>query len=90
MFSEGGIKAEATRVSTRTSSMPGRSSFLAASSFSTSVFSASVPESLPASIRASRVALSLLLAETAAFALAAASGKIPSFLFTAVRALLTF
>jgi hypothetical protein len=34
--------------------------------------------------------MSLLLAEAAAFALAAASGKIPAFLFTAVRALLTF
>jgi hypothetical protein len=32
----------------------------------------------------------LLLAETAAFALAAASGKIPAFLMTTVRALLTF
>jgi hypothetical protein len=85
MFSEGGIKAEAARVSARASSVPGRSSFLAASSFS-----ASLPASLPASIRASRVAISLLLAEAAAFALAAASGKIPAFLFTAVRALLTF
>lgn len=81
MFSEGGIKAEAARVSARASSVPGRSSFLAASSFSAS---------LPASIRPSRVAISLLLAEAAAFALAAASGKIPAFLFTAVRALLTF
>jgi hypothetical protein len=85
MFSEGGIKAEATRVSTRTSSVPGRSSLFAASSFS-----ASLPASLPASIRTSRVVMSLLLAEAAAFALAAASGKIPAFLFTAVRALLTF
>jgi len=49
-----------------------------------------VTASLPASIRASRVVMSLLLAEAAAFALAAASGKIPAFLFTAVRALLTF
>jgi hypothetical protein len=32
----------------------------------------------------------LLLAETAAFVLVAASGKIPVFLFTAIRALLTF
>ena len=85
MFSEGGIKAEATRVSTRTSSVPGRSSFLAAPSFS-----ASLPASRPASIRTSRVVMSLLLAEAAAFALAAASGKIPAFLFIAVRALLTF
>ena len=85
MFSEGGIKAETASVSTHTSSVPGRSSFLAESSFS-----ASLPASLPASIRSSRVAISLLLVETAAFALAAASGKIPAFLFTAVRALLTF
>jgi hypothetical protein len=85
MFSEGGIKAEAARASTRASSVPGRSAFLAASSFS-----AAFPASIPASVRASRVALSLLLVETAAFALAAASGKIPAFLFTAVRALLTF
>jgi hypothetical protein len=85
MFSEGGIEAEAARVSTRESSVAGRSSTLAASSFS-----ASLPASLPASLRASRVAISLLLAEAAAFALATASGKIPAFLFTAVRALLTF
>jgi len=39
---------------------------------------------------ASRVVVPLLLAEAAAFALAAGSGKIPAFLFTAVRALLTF
>jgi hypothetical protein len=39
---------------------------------------------------ASSLAFSLLLAEVAAFALAAASDKIPAFLFTAVRALLTF
>ena len=41
-------------------------------------------------IPASRVVVPLLLAEAAAFALAAGSGKIPAFLFTAVRALLTF
>jgi hypothetical protein len=85
MFSEGGIKAEAASVSTRMSSAPGCSSTLAASSFS-----ASLPASLPASICVSRVAISLLLTEAAAFALASASGKIPAFLFTAVRALLTF
>jgi hypothetical protein len=85
MFTEGGIKAEAARASTRASSLPGRASYLAGTSLS-----AALPASLPASVRASRVALSLLLAETAAFALAAASGKIPAFLFTAVRALLTF
>ncbi|MFI5197638.1 MAG: hypothetical protein ACHQJD_03375 [Thermoanaerobaculia bacterium] len=85
MFSEGGIEAEAARVSTLKSSAPGRSS-----SFTASSFSASLPASFPASFRPSRVAISLLLAEAAAFALAAASGKIPAFLFTAVRALLTF
>ncbi len=90
MFSEGGIKAEAARVSARASSLPGGSSFPVASAFSASDFSVSVPASPPASIHASRIALSLLLAEAAAFALAAASGKIPAFLFTAVRALLTF
>ncbi|MDL2718724.1 MAG: hypothetical protein PT977_13310 [Acidobacteriota bacterium] len=48
--------------------------------------------SLPllASIPASRIVVPLLLAEAAAFALAAGSSKIPGFLFTAVRALLTF
>jgi len=46
--------------------------------------------SLPASISASRAIVPLLLAGAAAFGLAAASGKIPVFLFTAVRALLTF
>jgi hypothetical protein len=46
--------------------------------------------SFPAWIPASRVVVPLLLAETAAFALGAASGKIPVFLFTAIRALLTF
>ncbi len=39
---------------------------------------------------ATRAVLPLLIAEAAAFALVAASGKIPEFLFTAVRALLTF
>jgi hypothetical protein len=46
--------------------------------------------SLPAWIPASRVVVPLLLAETAAFAVGAASDKIPAFLFTAIRALLTF
>jgi len=46
--------------------------------------------SLPASISATRAIVPLLLAGAAAFGLAAASGKIPVFLFTAVRALLTF
>jgi hypothetical protein len=90
MFSEGEVEAEAAHVSARAPSVSGSSSFPVASSFSASAFSSSVPASLPASIGASRVALSLLLAEAAAFALAAASGKIPAFLFTAVRALLTF
>jgi hypothetical protein len=45
---------------------------------------------LVSSMRASRAIVPLLLAEAAAFALASASGKIPAFLFTAVRALLTF
>jgi hypothetical protein len=54
-----------------------RATFQAASSF-------------PAWISASRIVAPLLLAETAAFAVGAASGKIPMFLFTAIRALLTF
>jgi len=90
MFSEGGILGEAARVSANTTSESGRNSSPAASSSSESAFSASVSASLPASIDASRAILPLLLAEAAAFGLAAASGKIPSFLFTAVRALLTF
>jgi hypothetical protein len=90
MFSEGGIEADAVRVSMRASSGPARTSLPGAPSSSESAFSASVVSSFPASIRAPRVALWLLLAEAAAFALAAASGKIPAFLFTAVRALLTF
>ncbi|MFI5118819.1 MAG: hypothetical protein ACHQM4_00310 [Thermoanaerobaculia bacterium] len=60
------------------------------SASSRSAFPASVVASLPASIRAPRAATWLLLAEAGAFALAAASGKIPAFLFMAVRALLTF
>ena len=46
--------------------------------------------SLPVWIPVSRVVVPILLAETAAFALSAASGKIPMFLFTAIRVLLTF
>ncbi|MEO8586976.1 MAG: hypothetical protein ABI584_12510 [Acidobacteriota bacterium] len=46
--------------------------------------------SIPAFIPAARIVVPLLLAEAAAFALAAGSSKIPAFLFTAVRALLTF
>jgi hypothetical protein len=79
MFSEGGIKAEAARVSARVGSLPLHSSF-----------HASFPTPLVSSMRASRAIVPLLLAEAAAFALAAGSGKIPAFLFTAVRALLTF
>lgn len=90
MFSEGEIEASAARVSARESSVSGSSSLPVASSFSATDFSASVPDSPPSSIHATRVALPLLLAEAAAFALATASGKIPAFLFTAVRALLTF
>lgn len=90
MFREGGIKAEAVGVSTRPSSELGRSSFLDPTSLPESRLSASVTAPFPASIRVSPVTLFLLVAETAAFALAAASGKIPSFLFTAIRALLTF
>lgn len=82
MFSERGIKAVAARLSTRASSLPMRSSSLPAFLPAAS--------SLPASLRASRVVVPLLLAETAAFALAAASGKIPAFLITTVRVLLTF
>lgn len=90
MFSEGGFKAVAARVSARASSVPERTSALSTSSLPASAFSESLPQALPVSVHASRIALSLLLAEAAAFALAAASGKIPAFLFTAVRALLTF
>jgi hypothetical protein len=90
MFSEGGFEANAARVSAPAPSTSGSASIRVAASPAASGFSGSVPALSPASIRASRVALSLLLAEAAAFALAAASGKIPAFLFTAVRALLTF
>ena len=82
MFSESGVKAVAARWSTRASSLPVHSSSLRASLPATS--------SLSASLRALGVVAPLLLAETAAFALAAASGKIPAFLMTTVRALLTF
>ena len=52
--------------------------------------SSPVASSLPASVRASHIVVPLLLVETAAFVLCAASDKIPAFLFTAIRALLTF
>ena len=80
MFSEGGIKAVTARASARIATVPLRSSF----------FQASLPASLVSSIRSSRLIVPLLVAEAAAFALASGSGKIPAFLFTAVRALLTF
>jgi hypothetical protein len=79
MFSEGGIKAVTARASARVASLPRRSSF-----------HTSLPASLVSSTRASSAIVPLLLAEAAAFALASGSGKIPAFLFTAVRALLTF
>ncbi len=80
MFSEGGIKAVTARALVRVASLPLRSSFS----------QASLPAALGSSIRASRLILPLLVAEAAAFALVSGSGKIPAFLFTAVRALLTF
>ena len=79
MISEGGIKAVTALVSGRVASLPLRSPF-----------HESLPAVLVSSVRASRVLVPLLLAEAAAFALTSASGKIPAFLFTAVRALLTF
>jgi hypothetical protein len=79
MFSEGGIKAVTARASARVGSLPLRSSF-----------HAPLLAVLVSPMRASRAIVPLLLAEAAAFALASGSGKIPAFLFTAVRALLTF
>ena len=79
MFSEGGIKGVTARASARVASPPLSSSLHAA-----------LPAPLVSSMRASRAIVPLLLAEAAAFALASGSGKIPAFLFTAVRALLTF
>ena len=79
MFSEGGIKAVTARASARVASLPLRS-FLHVSD----------PAPLVSSLPASRAIVPLLLAEAAVFALASGSGKIPAFLFTAVRALLTF
>ncbi len=78
MFSEGGIKAVTGSASARVASLPRRSSH------------SPFPAVSVSSNRASRVIVPLLLAEAAAFALASGSGKIPEFLFTAVRALLTF
>jgi len=49
-----------------------------------------LPAPIVSTLRASRAVVPLLLAEAAAFALASGSGKIPAFLFTAVRVLLTF
>jgi hypothetical protein len=90
MFSEGEIEAKSAGVSARATSTSGASSQAGSPSFSAFHFPALVSDSIPASLRAPRLALSLLLAEAAAFALASASGKIPVFLFTAVRVLLTF
>ena len=80
MFREGEIKAGTAHASARVASLPLRSSF----------FPASLPGALVSPIRASRLVLPLLVAEAGVFALVAASGKIPEFLFTAIRALLTF
>jgi hypothetical protein len=87
MFSEGGFKALTVRASARVVSLPWRSFSLFSSSsrsLSSALYSSIV------SLGASRAILPLLAAEAAALALAAGSGKIPAFLFTAVRALLTF
>jgi hypothetical protein len=77
MFSEGGNKA-VTAVKAATAPASSRAASLPRRSFPSSLASAS------------SALVPLLLAEAAAFALAAGSGKIPAFLFTAVRALLTF
>lgn len=87
MFSEGEIEAKAARVSARFSSLPMRFSS-PGRHFDRATSSAA--SSFPASIGASRLVVPLLLAETAAFAAGVASDKIPAFLFTAIRALLTF
>ena len=79
MFSEGGIKVVTARAAARIASLP----------LLTGVH-VSLPAPLVSSVRASRMIVPLLLAEAAAFALVSGSGKIPAFLFTAVRALLTF
>jgi len=79
MFSEGGTKAVTARASAGVTSLPLRP-----------FFHVSLPTPLVVSVRASGLLVPLLLAEAAAFALASGSGKIPAFLFTAVRALLTF
>jgi len=79
MFSERGIKALAAP--------PMHSSSRSRHSVDATSPAAS---SLPASIAGSRLIVPLLLAEAAALALGAASDKIPAFLFTAIRVLLTF
>lgn len=81
MFSEGGNKAVTalTAHAARVAAPPLRS-----------LFHASLPGVLVSPLRASRAIVPLLVAEAAAFALLSGSGKIPAFLFTAVRALLTF
>ncbi len=80
MFSERGIKALAA---------PPMHSFSPARHAVAATLPAA-SSSLPTWIRTSHIVVPLLLAETAAFALGAASDKIPAFLFTAIRALLTF
>jgi hypothetical protein len=82
MFRKGGIKAVRARASARVASLPLFSSLPS--------LHESFPAPLVSSLRAPRAIVPLLLAEAAAFALASGSGKIPAFLFTAVRALLTF
>jgi hypothetical protein len=84
MFSEGRRKAEAADVSSASGRRFPLAASLAASGSSATLSGSS------AALRSTGIAFSLLLAEAAALALATASGKIPAFLFTAVRALLTF
>jgi hypothetical protein len=79
MFREGEIGAVTARASARVASLRQRSSV-----------HAPLAAVFVSSTRASRAIVPLLLAEAAAFALVSASGKIPAFLFTAVRVLLTF
>jgi hypothetical protein len=89
MISGSGIKVVAESVSARLSRPRVDSSFVAASPLSITL-PHSFASSVAASLRASHVVVPILLSEAAAFALAAGSGKIPAFLFTVVRALLTF
>lgn len=88
MFSGSGIKVVAGSVSARLSRLRPGSPGVVASPLSMSL-APSLATSLSASIRTSNIVVPILLSEAAAFALAAGSGKIPAFLFTVVRALLT-